>query len=80
MSDVSVGQTYTMAVEVSTDGGTTWSPVIKYTSPTADISPTPVNVDLSAYKGQTFMLSWHLFGYTADMRIWDIDDIVVSGY
>lgn len=70
---------YTYAVEVSTDGGTTWTATSFVASPTETIGPTTVNIDLSAYVGQTINISWRLYGYTWHSDGWYIDDIIVTG-
>jgi hypothetical protein len=70
---------YSIAVEVSTDGGTTWGSTSFAYSPTTDIGPETVNVDLGAYKGYTINIRWSISGYTYWTDNWWIDDIVVTG-
>ena len=74
-----VSPPYSIAVEVSTDGGTTWGSTSFAYSPTADIGPETVNVDLGAYKGYTINIRWSISGYTYWTDGWYIDDIIVSG-
>jgi len=69
---------YSIAVEVSTDGGTTWGSTSFAYSPTANIGPETVSVDLGAYKGYTINIRWSMSGYTYWMDGWWIDDIVVT--
>lgn len=69
---------YDLKVQVSTDGGTNWTDAWSI-SPTANIGPETVTVDLSVYDGQTFQLAWVFVGYTYDIDDWYVDDIVVTG-
>jgi len=75
-----VSPPYTIAVEVSIDGGTTWGATSFAYSPTGDIGPETVNVDLSAYKGQTINIRWNITGWTYWTDGWYIDDVIVAGY
>jgi hypothetical protein len=69
---------FQIAVDVSTDGGTSWTPIWSV-DPTSEIGPATVNVDLSSYKGQTIKISWRMSGYTYNSNGWAIDDINVTG-
>ena len=69
---------YDLKVQVTTDGGSNWADAWSI-SPTANIGPETVTVDLSAYDGQTFQLAWVFIGYSYDIDHWYIDDIVVTG-
>lgn len=64
------------AVEVSTDGGTTWTAA--YTNTSNITSPTTTTVNLSAYLNQpNVRLRWHYvdnYGY-----IWAIDNVAFTG-
>lgn len=74
-----VSPPYTIAVDVSTDGGTTWGATSFVHSPTANIGPETASVDLGAYKGNTINIRWRISGYTYWTDGWSIDDIVVTG-
>jgi hypothetical protein len=85
-SDAEEAYPYTIAVEVSADGGTTWNATSFVDSPTLteypseEIGPAKVYIDLSAYAGQTIMIRWRIYGYTYMMNEWDIDNVVLTGY
>ena len=66
----------TGAVEISTNGGTTWTPVATYSS---DVNPAATStVNLAGYLNQpSVRLRWHYtdaWGY-----LWAIDNVVVTG-
>jgi len=77
---------YYYAVEISNDGGTTWTATscadspnfTKY--PSGYFGPITVNINLDDYVGDTIMISWHLYGYTYHMDYWDVDDIILTGF
>lgn len=71
---------YSIAVDVSTDGGATWGSTSFAYNVTADIGPETVSVDLGAYKGHTINIRWSISGWTYWTDGWYIDDIVVAGY
>jgi hypothetical protein len=65
-----------MAVEVSADNGATWVPTSwVISSPTANIGPEIVQINLNAYAGQTILISWRWYQYTYYGDYWCIDDI-----
>jgi uncharacterized repeat protein (TIGR02543 family) len=69
---------YTLKVQVSTDGGTSWMDSGWSISPSGDIGPETVTVDLSAYDGLIFQIAWVFEGDSYDINYWYIDDIVVD--
>lgn len=69
--------TFNLMVQVSTDSGSTWNNVWMI-SPTENVGPEPVMVDLSGYDGQSFQIAWVFSGYSFNINYWYIDDIVVS--
>ena len=69
---------YDLKVQVSTDGGDTWTDAWSI-SPAGDVGPETVMVDLSAYNGQTFQVAWVFSGDSYDIYFWYIDDISVTG-
>ena len=74
-----VSPPYSIAVDVSTDGGATWGATSFVYSPTADIGPETVQVSLGAYKGNVINIRWSISGYTYWTNGWYIDDIIVKG-
>jgi len=72
------GIPYTLRVQVSVDGGTNWADAWSV-SPTGNIGPATVAVDLSAYDGLTFQLAWVFDGDSYNIDYWHIDDISVTG-
>jgi hypothetical protein len=72
------GIPYTLRVQVSVDGGTNWTDAWSV-SPTGNIGPAAVAVDLSAYDGLTFQLAWVFDGDSYNIDYWHIDDISVTG-
>lgn len=85
-ADAEEAYPYTIAVEVSADGGTTWNATSFEDSPTLteypskQIGPAKVYIDLSTYAGQAIMIRWRIYGYTYMMNEWDIDNVVLTGY
>jgi hypothetical protein len=78
---------FTIAVEVSTDGGTTWNATdfsitinasSEATYPDYEIPARTETVDLSDYVGQEIMISWRMYQYTFQAYTWNIDDVVVA--
>ena len=75
---------FTYSIEVSNDGGSTWTAVreetpTETTYPSMEIGPETVNIDLSAYLGNNILIRWRLRGYTWYSDGWRIDDITVDG-
>jgi hypothetical protein len=69
---------YTLRVEVSTDGGSTWAPVWSRNIE-ADIPAEKVTLDLSPYDGETLQIAWAFYGNSYFINSWCIDDIVLTG-
>lgn len=79
------GNNFTYSVEVSIDGGSTWTAVLEETPTEAQypgmvIGPETKNIDLSAFLGNSILIRWRLTGYTYYSDGWFIDDIIVDGY
>ena len=84
----SISQTEYMSVDVSTDGGETWTRAgsVKYKS---DVNYTPVQFDLTPYvEGKRFQIRFKGYGEEPDgpynwqiddVRIWDYTDTDISG-
>jgi hypothetical protein len=72
------GYGYNLKVQVSVDGGTNWADAWSV-SPTGNIGPGTVTIDLSAYDGQTFKIAWVFDGHSYNIDYWHIDDIYVTG-
>jgi len=78
-------QNFTYSVEVSNDGGSTWTAVreetpTETTYPSMEIGPETVNIDLGAYAGDVIFIRWRLREYTYYSDGWRIDDVSVDGY
>ena len=69
---------YVLKVQVSLDDGTTWTDAWSM-SPTGNIGPETVTVDLSTYAGQSFKLAWVFSGDSWGIDYWYIDDIILTG-
>jgi hypothetical protein len=69
---------YVLKVQVSLDGGTSWTDAWSLI-PTMMIPAETVTVDLSAYDGQSFELAWVFSGDSFGINYWYIDDILVTG-
>jgi len=70
-------------VEISADGGATWTELARYTSPAsggAPVGPESPLIDLTGYVGQTVQIR---FRQTSDGSIqyagWYVDDVIVAG-
>ena len=71
---------YTLKVQVSTNGGASWSDLWSAT-PAGDIGPETLTLDLSDYDGQTIRIGWNFYlGWGNELNAWRIDDIVLTGY
>lgn len=69
---------YAYRVQVSTDGGTSWTSVWSVT-PSGNIPAQTVVVNLSAYDGQTIKIAWVFDGNNSVYAdYWYIDDIIVA--
>jgi hypothetical protein len=76
-------ESFTYSVEVSNDAGSNWTAVLEESPTEADgdeIGPETVNIDLSAYVGDTILIRWRLREYTYWSDGWRIDDVTVDGY
>ena len=67
-------------VKVSTDGGNTWTAVWDASAQPAGQNhyESAVNIDLSAYAGQSVMLGWNGYAVGGLWYAWFVDDITVS--
>jgi hypothetical protein len=70
--------------DISTDGGQSWKNLVSWNEDHGGFYETPgetVNLDLSAYDGQTIQLRFHHFNPNADDFDWyfQVDDVVVEG-
>ncbi|MDD4363886.1 MAG: choice-of-anchor J domain-containing protein, partial [Atribacterota bacterium] len=69
---------YILKVQVSADNGNTWVDSPWSIAPTGDIGPATVNVDLSAYDGETILIAWVIDVAPTLIDYWYIDDIIVQ--
>lgn len=70
---------YTLKIQVSTDGGDTWNTEKSLTiyNDFNDMKATVAEVNLSAYDGKEFLVAWVFDGYPTGIITWKIDDIVI---
>jgi hypothetical protein len=67
---------YTLKIQTSIDGGTTWNDVYRRTG--GDYGPQTTRVTLDTIDGigaNNVMISWTFSGNTEDMQAWCIDDV-----
>ena len=66
--------------KITTDGGTTWTELWDATTLPADDNHynTPIEIDLSAYAGQSVKLAWQGWALDGLWYTWFIDDITVA--
>jgi hypothetical protein len=73
-----LGSVYPLKVQVSIDGGTSWTDSAWSIHVSSPIPAETITVDLSAYIGQTIWIAWVLEGNSPGMNHWFIDDILLQ--
>ncbi len=73
---------YHLAVEVSTDNGTSWTTIQNFGVITANIDAKSEVIDLDGFnvRGKVFQIRFLAYGFCGYLGGWWIDDVVVSGY
>ena len=73
----SLSNPYTLGVAVSEDGGFTWDSLWAVI-PTASVTEQFININLSAYIGQSILVAWTFAGNTYDINYWYIDNVLID--